>query len=72
MAPQSIGTVSANYHVDGTGDLNGDGRDDIIFRDANGTLVEWLMNGTQLAAPAAGIGTIAVDYAIAAHHFDVV
>jgi hypothetical protein len=72
MAPQSIGTVAANYHVDGTGDLNGDGRDDIIFRDATGTLVEWLMNGTTLAGPPAVMGTIAVDYAIAAHHFDVV
>jgi hypothetical protein len=30
------------------------------------------MNGTSLAAPAAVMGTIAVDYAIAAHHFDVV
>src|SRR6266545_1695141 len=28
-------------------------RDDIIFRDAGGTVVEWLMNGTQLAAPRA-------------------
>ena len=25
------------YHVDGTGDLNGDGRNDIIFRDPTGT-----------------------------------
>jgi hypothetical protein len=72
MAPQSIGTVPLNYHVDGTGDLNGDGRDDIIFRDAGGTVVEWLMNGLTLAGPPAVMGTIAVDYAIAAHHFDVV
>jgi FG-GAP-like repeat len=72
MAPTSIGTVAAQYHVDGTGDLNGDDRDDIIFRDAGGTVVQWLMNGTTLAAPPAVMGTIAVDYAIAAHHFDVV
>jgi hypothetical protein len=72
MAPTSIGTVGAQYHVDGTGDLNGDGRDDIIFRDATGTLVEWLMNGTSLAGPPAVMGLAAVDYAIAAHHFDVV
>jgi hypothetical protein len=72
MAPASIATVAANYHVDGTGDLNGDGRDDIIFRDELGTLVEWLMNGTSLAAAPAVLGFNAVDYAIAAHHFDVV
>ena len=72
FSPTSIGTVPLNYHVDGTGDLNGDGRDDIILRDADGTLVEWLMNGTSFAAPPATLGNAAVDYAIAAHHFDVV
>jgi hypothetical protein len=72
MSPTSIGTVAAKYHVDGTGDLNGDGRDDIIFRDHGGTVVEWLMNGTSLAAPPAEFGYFSVDYAIAAHHFDVV
>ena len=43
-----------------------------LFGDAGGGLVEWLMNGTSFAAPPAVMGTIAVDYAIAAHHFDVV
>ena len=71
-APTSIGTAGATYHVDGTGDLNGDGRDDIILRDAGGTLVEWLMNGPSLAAPPAVIGHAPVDYAIAAHHFELV
>jgi hypothetical protein len=41
---------------------------DEAFRDATGAIVEWLMNGAAFAA----MGTIAVDYAIAAHHFDVV
>jgi hypothetical protein len=70
--PTAIGTVGAQLHVDGTGDLNGDGKSDIIFRDANGTLGEWLMNGAGLAAPPAIMGGMAVDYAIAEHHFDVV
>jgi len=48
-APAAIGHANIDYHVDGTGDLNGDGRTDIIFRDGNGTLVEWLMNGTSFA-----------------------
>jgi hypothetical protein len=72
MSPTSIGTVSLAYHVDGAGDLNGDGRDDIILRHADGFLVEWLMNATSLAAPPAVMGSVAVDYAIAAHHFDLV
>ena len=56
VADRRSARSAVNYHVDGTGDLNGDGRDDIIFRDADGTLVEWLMNGTSFAAPPAVIG----------------
>jgi hypothetical protein len=71
-APAAIGNAALQFHVEGTGDLNGDGRSDIILRDANGTLVEWLMNGASLAAPPSVLGTAAVDYAIAAHHFELV
>ena len=43
--PQVVGTVSGIYHIDGTGDLNGDGRSDIVFRDPSGNVIEWLLNG---------------------------
>jgi len=71
-SPTSIGTAGIEYHVDGTGNLNGDGRDDIVLRHADGTLIEWLMNGTSSAALPSTLGHASVDYAIAAHHFDVV
>jgi hypothetical protein len=71
-APAAIGTAGLEFHVDGTGDLNGDGRDDILLRDANGQMAEWLMNGATFAAPPQAIGGAPVDYAIAAHHFDLV
>jgi FG-GAP-like repeat len=71
-APAAIGNAGLLYHVEGTGDLNGDGRSDIILRDANGTYVEWLMNGTSFAAPPSVIATASVDYAIAAHHFELI
>ena len=70
--------TSATFVFDGdvndiaAGDLNGDGRDDIIFRDADGTLSAWFMNGFAFAAPAATIGHAPVDYAIAEHHFDLI
>jgi len=35
-------------------------------------LVEWLMIDTSVAAPPATLGNASVDYAIAAHHFEVV
>jgi hypothetical protein len=71
-APAALGNAGLQFHVEGSGDLNGDRRSDIIFRDAHGTLIEWLMNGTSLAAPPSVIGTAAVDYAIAAHHFELI
>jgi len=34
--------VSTSWHVVGTGDFNGDGRDDILWRNDNGSLDDWL------------------------------
>ena len=40
--------VSTNWHVAGTGDFNGDGIDDILWRADDGTVTDWLgqSNGT--------------------------
>ncbi|MBV1691747.1 VCBS repeat-containing protein [Novosphingobium sp. G106] len=35
-------TVPTAWHVVGTGDFNGDGRDDIVWRNDNGAFTEWL------------------------------
>ncbi|MBW0001941.1 MAG: VCBS repeat-containing protein [Hyphomicrobiales bacterium] len=40
----------SNWSVAGLGDFNGDGKDDILWRNTNGTLVDWTMNGSQVAA----------------------
>jgi hypothetical protein len=45
----------ANWHLVGSGDTNGDGRGDLIWQEAGGTLGVWLMNGTTPIAEA-GIG----------------
>ena len=34
--------LSTSWQVVGTGDFNGDGRSDILWRDANGTITDWL------------------------------
>ena len=34
--------VPTSWHVAGTGDFNGDGRDDVIWRNDNGAFTEWL------------------------------
>ena len=34
--------VATSWHVQGTGDFNGDGRDDILWRNDDGTIGDWL------------------------------
>ena len=47
----------ATWHVVEIGDFNGDGNSDILWRNNNGTMAEWLLNGTSISqsvTPAAG------------------
>ena len=37
--------VDADWHISATGDLNGDGKVDIVFQHTDGRLVAWFMNG---------------------------
>ena len=39
----------ATWHVVEIGDFNGDGNSDILWRNDNGSLAEWLMNGTAIS-----------------------
>lgn len=38
--------LATNWHVAGIGDFNGDGRDDILWRDQKGTINDWLGTAT--------------------------
>ena len=39
----------ASWHVVEIGDFNGDGNSDILWRNDNGAMAEWLMNGSTIA-----------------------
>jgi hypothetical protein len=39
-----------SWTVAGVGDFDADGNADLLWRNANGSLVEWLMNGSTIAA----------------------
>jgi len=45
VATAATGAAPNDWHVAGTGDFNGDGRVDILWRNDNGTITDWLGNG---------------------------
>ena len=52
-SPATIGDSDQNWEVKGVGDFNGDGFDDILWKNkANGQVFIWLMNGTAIASQA--------------------
>jgi Ca2+-binding RTX toxin-like protein len=43
-------SVAPNWNIVATGDFNGDGRDDLIFRETGGTITEWQASGSGFTA----------------------
>src|SRR5258708_13409910 len=59
-------TVPTNWSIVGTGDFNGDGKWDILWRDTtSGNIAIWEMNGTTVLNPStAGIGNVPTPWSI--------
>jgi hypothetical protein len=45
FAAARVGSAGLDWQIAGTADFNGDRRSDILWRNADGTVVVWLMNG---------------------------
>jgi hypothetical protein len=58
----TVGQVP-NWSIVGTGDFNGDGESDIVWRDAAGDAAIWLMNGAAILS-AGGLGNVATTWSI--------
>jgi hypothetical protein len=50
--------------VVGTGDFNGDGKSDILWRNSNGDVGIWLMNGTQTLSQPVDLGNVPTNWAV--------
>ncbi len=60
----NIGSIDGNWKVQSTGDMNGDGVSDILWRDTLGHVNSWLigLDGAVMAAP--NIGTVGNEWAV--------
>ena len=63
----ALTTVATIWSVVGTGDFNGDGRDDILWRNSNGQLSDWLgqANGGFVGNDAAAFTTVPTNWHVA-------
>jgi len=67
----NLNSIPTDWHIQEIGDLNGDGKSDIIWRNDNGATVAWLMNGGVKIADV-NLNAIPTDWSLQFHHFDVV
>jgi FG-GAP-like repeat len=51
------------WSIAGTGNFNGDGKYDIVWRDSSGNVAVWLMNGGQLSQ-SAGLGSAPATWSV--------
>jgi hypothetical protein len=64
-----VASVAGSWAIAGAGDFNGDGRADILWRDAAGNFAVWLMDGFTIAGYST-IGNIPAVSKIALGDFD--
>jgi hypothetical protein len=61
---KSLGTVPLEWEIAQVGDVNGDGKDDVIWHNTiNGQVVGWLMDGLTISSVEL-IGSASTDWKI--------
>jgi hypothetical protein len=77
MGPGTVGAPGPDWHIYATGDFDGDGHDDLLWKTDGGALAVWKMNGTQITAAdylkigSANVGAPGADWTILSHHYDI-
>jgi hypothetical protein len=65
LSTTDLGVVPAGWNVALTGDFNGDGRSDILWRNSNGDTSIWFMNGASVSSTS-GVGVVPASWTVQA------
>ena len=63
LSSGGLGNVPTTWSIVQTGDYNGDGTSDLLWRDNLGNTSIWFMNGTAVASTA-GVGNIPTNWTV--------
>jgi hypothetical protein len=64
VTPSSVGSLTSDWKIAGTGDFNSDRKSDILLANTNGAVATWQMNGSTVTK-ATTIGTLTTGWSIA-------
>jgi hypothetical protein len=66
----SPGSVATIWTIAATGDFNGDGKSDLLWRDSSGNTAIWLMNGTTILPGSASLGNVDFSWTVQSSNAD--
>jgi hypothetical protein len=72
LSRTTVATVGNDWKIEDFGDYNTDGKTDILWRNDNGQVGEWLMDGAVIAAAQTVAENVTPDWKILGHNYDFV
>jgi hypothetical protein len=63
LSSAGIGNLPATWSLALTGDFNGNGKSDLLWRDGSGDTAIWFMNGTSVASTQS-VGNISASWVV--------